>query len=456
MKKLLSLLFILLFPAVMRAQGKIDFDIDYAVFPVNDSVAMIEIYYNLYGDKLVHVPVGDAKFVKAALSVTLYDTTKAKLFSKGYAIEAKFDPDSNGVKSYLGRLQYSISPGKYYLYAVVRDMQPGGGLSDTAKLGLVIPKLSKNKFALSGIELASSLKSSEDTTSIFYKNTFEVLPNPSGVFGSKVPAVFYYCELYNLRDTSGAAELKMETVLLNSQNQQVIKKSKRIPRKADNIVEAGALNVSKLVSGSYTLAIVLVDSLKKTSVASTKKVYLYFPEKVDSSNTMKPDENYMASEYAVMSDEEVNELYSVSKYIAKKSDLTQWKSLHDVEAKKKFLFGFWKAREAESGMLPGEFKRKYLERVKYSNDKFSVVKRKGWLSDRGRVYITYGEPSEIERFPNQNDTKPYEIWHYNEMEGGVIFVFADFSGFNDYMLIHSTLRGELRDDSWQSRITVTQ
>ena len=45
----------------------------------------------------------------------------------------------------------------------------------------------------------------------------------------------------------------------------------------------------------------------------------------------------------------------------------------------------------------------------------------GWKTDRGRVYVLYGEPSEIEKFPNQMDQKPYEIWHYNDIEGGVYF-----------------------------------
>ena len=54
----------------------------------------------------------------------------------------------------------------------------------------------------------------------------------------------------------------------------------------------------------------------------------------------------------------------------------------------------------------------------------------GWKTDRGRVLILYGEPNEIERFPNQMDKKPYEIWHYDDVEGGVIFVFADLSGFS--------------------------
>ncbi|UCH65583.1 MAG: GWxTD domain-containing protein, partial [Ignavibacterium sp.] len=71
-----------------------------------------------------------------------------------------------------------------------------------------------------------------------------------------------------------------------------------------------------------------------------------------------------------------------------------------------------------------------------------------------RVYLIYGEPSEIDRYPNQTDSRPYEIWSYQDIEGGVIFIFADLTGFSDYLLIHSTKRGELRDDSWERRIMV--
>ena len=35
----------------------------------------------------------------------------------------------------------------------------------------------------------------------------------------------------------------------------------------------------------------------------------------------------------------------------------------------------------------------------------------------------------------------------------LVFVFGDLTGFSDYTLLHSTLRGELRDDNWSRRIT---
>ena len=84
-----------------------------------------------------------------------------------------------------------------------------------------------------------------------------------------------------------------------------------------------------------------------------------------------------------------------------------------------------------------------------ANERYRAIGRDGWRTDRGRIYIIYGEPDEIQRFPNSSDNKPYEIWNYNQIEGGVEFIFIDLSGFSEYTLVHSTKRGEIQDPSWQ-------
>jgi hypothetical protein len=76
--------------------------------------------------------------------------------------------------------------------------------------------------------------------------------------------------------------------------------------------------------------------------------------------------------------------------------------------------------------------------------------QEGWHTDRGRVYVLYGESDEVERFPSTSESKPYEIWHYNQIEGSVIFVFIDRTGFGEYTLVNSTKRGEVKDDNWQN------
>jgi hypothetical protein len=98
---------------------------------------------------------------------------------------------------------------------------------------------------------------------------------------------------------------------------------------------------------------------------------------------------------------------------------------------------------------PGISRTAYLQRVTAANQRFHALSRQGWNTDRGRVFIMYGEPDEIERYPSSVDIKPYEVWHYYSIENGVEFDFVERSGFGDYILVNSTKRGELRDDQWQ-------
>jgi len=90
--------------------------------------------------------------------------------------------------------------------------------------------------------------------------------------------------------------------------------------------------------------------------------------------------------------------------------------------------------------------------VKEASTRFKNLSRNGIKTDMGRVFIMYGEPEQIERFPNQKDTKPYEIWTYEQIESGVSFIFADITGFSNYILVHSTKRNEYHDENWLSRI----
>jgi len=67
----------------------------------------------------------------------------------------------------------------------------------------------------------------------------------------------------------------------------------------------------------------------------------------------------------------------------------------------------------------------------------------------------YGNPDEIDRHPNETDMKPYEVWSYHSLEGGVEFDFIDKTGFDDYQLVNSTERNEIHDDNWQQYLNMT-
>jgi GWxTD domain-containing protein len=95
---------------------------------------------------------------------------------------------------------------------------------------------------------------------------------------------------------------------------------------------------------------------------------------------------------------------------------------------------FWQRRDPTPGTVRNELMEEYYYRVEYSNRNFGT-NRAGWETDRGRIYIRYGQPSDIERYPFEINSKPYEVWYYDHLNRR--FVFVDYTGFGDYELVGS-------------------
>ncbi len=304
------------------------------------------------------------------------------------------------------------------------------------------------------IQLASNIiQESDNTSSIFYKNTFEIMPIPSGIFGENRPVLFYYTELYNVKSKDNG-NLRIDEHVFNSRGQVVNQKSKSISRSLDSRVEVGSVMTYKLPTDTYTLVLSLIDSAANYGISSSKKFFVYNPsvEYVDTFKTQVS--NIVLGMFGVMSEEELDDFFAKSRYIASVPEIEKYEVLTSENGKRKFLTNFWKARDEDPSDDMNQYLKDYMRRLKESNIKYKALSKKGWQSDRGRVYLIYGQPSEIDRYPNQTETRPYEIWYYNDIEGRVQFIFGDVTGFSDYILLHSTKRGELRDDGWQRRIVV--
>ncbi len=448
MKRLFVL--VLFLNIALLAQKKPLFDLDYARFAGDDTSGIVEVYYSFYQNAF-HTVQSDARsFIRGAIGIAIEEiSTSQPYFKREYNFAS---PVIDSVKNNLtGVLRFRLKFGEYKFAFAVKDLEMTDRV-DTAKFAIKIANPDKSKFGISDIEVATKIEKSDNDSSTFFKNTFEVVPNVSTVFGENLPVVFYYVELYNLNKDTDPELLILERVLTNDKNEEVSRKRRYIPRKNPSIVEANTVNISKLPTGSYNLTLALYDSLANEIAMATKKIYVFNANIVDTVATKYSDNEFLSSEFAMMSEEEIDEAYAQAKYIASKVEEKQWDNLKDLDGRRNFLFNFWRNRDADPATTVNEFKREYYKRIEYANQAYSSFQRKGWQTDRGRVHIVYGRPSEINRFPSQLDTKPYEVWNYDDIEGGVEFVFGDISGFGDYKLLHSTKRGELRDDNWQSRI----
>ena len=79
--------------------------------------------------------------------------------------------------------------------------------------------------------------------------------------------------------------------------------------------------------------------------------------------------------------------------------------------------------------------KEYYSRIDYSMKNFSSISgRKGIDTDRGKIFILYGKPSETERSSDQLG-KVVETWVYKNPYRK--FIFVDETGTGEYKLKNS-------------------
>ena len=110
------------------------------------------------------------------------------------------------------------------------------------------------------------------------------------------------------------------------------------------------------------------------------------------------------------------------------------------ESKRAYFERFWKEMDPNPKTNKNELMDEYYRRVNIANQSFSTMSQEGWLTDRGRIFIKFGEPDDIERHPFEMDSYPYEIWQYYTLRK--VFLFIDRLGFGDYYLHPSYLDEE--------------
>ncbi|HLP47619.1 MAG TPA: GWxTD domain-containing protein [Candidatus Kapabacteria bacterium] len=109
------------------------------------------------------------------------------------------------------------------------------------------------------------------------------------------------------------------------------------------------------------------------------------------------------------------------RYIITKDEKNRFYSLTTDQERKDFIENFWKQRDPDPATEENEFRDEYYKRIDEANHLFRGDSGKGWLSDRGRIYILLGppdyrrfNPGEINSWGNMKAgyQYPHEIWYY--------------------------------------------
>lgn len=135
--------------------------------------------------------------------------------------------------------------------------------------------------------------------------------------------------------------------------------------------------------------------------------------------------------------------------ILTQSERDTWKKLKTDEEREQFIKIVWDLRDPDPDTAENEYKDQFYERIAYANEHFSSGKP-GRLTDRGRIYIKFGKPDDVESHPSggtynrpynegggSTSTYPFEKWFYRylpEVGSGIELEFVDPTGSGEFRL----------------------
>jgi GWxTD domain-containing protein len=109
------------------------------------------------------------------------------------------------------------------------------------------------------------------------------------------------------------------------------------------------------------------------------------------------------------------------RYIISKNEKDRFYSLATDEERKEFIENFWTQRDPDPATEENEFRDEYYKRIDEANHLFRGESGRGWLTDRGRIYILLGPPDYRRYSPGiigswgnmkTGYNYPHEIWYY--------------------------------------------
>lgn len=144
-------------------------------------------------------------------------------------------------------------------------------------------------------------------------------------------------------------------------------------------------------------------------------------------------------------------------YIITPEERTAFLQLETNEEREQFIEQFWLRRSSNPDSPDNDFKEEHYRRIAYANEHFASG-IPGWKTDRGKMYIIWGPPDEIDAHPTggtydrpmeegggETTTYPWETWRWRYLEGigeNIILEFVDPSGSGEY---HMTMDPSEKD-----------
>lgn len=424
-------------------------------YAYKDSLTLVDLYFKISSDQLLVREEMDKEFVDVEVMLYLKKENQEALeFGDRFKISLNIKALTDEYIYY--KQSFVAHKGDYMFHIEVKDANAS-----------FLPTISEFEYT---VENKQDLKISDvfcyekavpaDKEHPFYKSGFAIYPkfqSGSYLYNVNDTILNYYVEIY---DITSDKELFIERYIKGKSTNMAIKSTYAVKNyhSSKRKVESKSISITNLQSGNYELVIAIFDSSKKQLIKKVVPFQKISPLKTQVQSGDR--KNHIRSLYkkSLFEKHGLNDVHRLNQFIAamalkeKKTERRIFYNAVDntnIEEKENFFLNYWEDKDRLHPQFAIEEFAKTFDAVQ---DKFAYRGNDGYQTEKGRVYLEYGNPDDIQFKSRDQNSKPYEIWHYYKLksgQGNVIFVFQDKNSTGEFELFHSNATGELENPNWR-------
>ncbi len=442
----------LLFFGAFSVLAALDASLSYGRFLTKEG-AYLEIYTHIAGSTVNWSAPNELDSLRqAAVHFTLVLRQAQTIFvADRFTLQS---PKSLRMQDFVDLKRYALAAGTYQLEVALEDAtDPNNSRRYSTSIEL---SNWPTHTAQSDILLLAKLDKSVEAGSPFERHGLLMEPLPYNFYGRGANTLAYYHEVY-------ATDLQASDRVLLLTKIEVLKNGLASPVRAISkvqttqalIPQVQQIDISSLPTGNYLLAVEVRSAenelicrkelpfQRANPLLDRQQREALFAE-VDITKEFVGRLDYDSLRYSCLA------LLPLmpQQDVVPVSDMIKAK---EVEGLRMYLLNYW---SEQSPFDPAAGYDSFMRTARAIDKTFHSGFRNGFETDRGYIYLKYGQPNDIVRVETDPTAPPYEIWSYDVIEPtnqhNRRFIFYNPSlGAEDFILLHSDVNGEVNNPQWE-------
>jgi GWxTD domain-containing protein len=396
--------------------------VDYASFRSEDpKMIRLDLYYQILNQGL-EFKEENGKFVadyELVVAIDDDDGQRMETITRDRRVTVESELKTRSRVDYrTSQINVDLPQGKYKVKFTLKDV--ASGRTDRQELKIKLETLNEGSPRMSGVEFVQAFSKKGDKSGVFDKSDLVLIPSVTRTFGQEDDSrLVYYFEIYPGSDS--ISPVVVETKIRHVSKGMQYRDTLHLNLGDQPEKQLREISLGHFTPGEYELEIILRGRRNKKLLDQKQEFEILWTQE----GMIKNDWKAAVAQI---------ELYADNDDYLPPDGLSEMKDLQTLEERKRAFDQFWLERDPSPGTVENEYKESFYHRIALANRHFGQQHRPGWKMDRGRVFIRYGEPDQIDDVPFSPSAVPYQIWYYYTSGRSRQFVFIDENQDGDYRL----------------------